>query len=63
MFFPKGSSEPIEYEGERTEQAFVDFLNEKCGTKRAVGGELNSEVSLVLFKILLYLYGALVNGL
>lgn len=43
-FFPKGSSEPGDYTGERTEQAFVDFLNEKCGTQRAVGGGLNEKV-------------------
>ena len=43
-FFQKGSSEPEDYTGERTEQAFVDFLNEKCGTQRAVGGGLNEKV-------------------
>lgn len=39
-FFPKGSSEPIEYASARTEEAFVDFLNEHCGTSRKVGGGL-----------------------
>ncbi|KAI0029709.1 protein disulfide isomerase [Vararia minispora EC-137] len=39
-FFPKGG-EPIDYDGPRTEEAFVEYLNEKCGTHRAVGGTLN----------------------
>jgi|SRR5712671_1490044 len=42
-FFPKGG-EPIDYEGGRQEADFVQFLNEKCGTYRAVGGSLNEEV-------------------
>ncbi|KAI8336478.1 thioredoxin-like protein [Blakeslea trispora] len=37
-FFPAGASEPIAYEGGRTEAAFVDFLNKHCGTQRVVGG-------------------------
>jgi len=41
-FFPKGG-EPIDYEGGRQEADFVQFLNEKCGTHRAVGGGLNDE--------------------
>jgi len=43
-FFGKGKENkenPIAYNGGRSEQAFVDFLNEKCGTQRAVGGGLN----------------------
>lgn len=43
-FFGKGkenNEDPIAYNGPRTEQAFIDFLNEKCGTHRAVGGGLN----------------------
>ncbi|KAJ7104149.1 protein disulfide isomerase [Mycena belliarum] len=44
-FFPKGSTEPEAYEGGRTEKDFVDFLNEKCGTHRAVGGGLSDQVS------------------
>jgi len=32
---------PLAYNGGRDEQGFVDFLNEKCGTHRAVGGGLN----------------------
>lgn len=42
-FFSKDNKEdPIAYEGIRTEEAFVEFLNEKCGTHRAVGGGLNA---------------------
>jgi len=41
-FFPKGG-EPIDYEGGRQEADFVKFLNEKCGTYRAVGGGLNDQ--------------------
>jgi len=41
-FFPKGG-EPIDYEGGRQEADFVEFLNEKCGTYRAVGGGLNEQ--------------------
>ncbi|TRM64680.1 thioredoxin-like protein [Schizophyllum amplum] len=42
-FFGKGlgaQDEPEEYTGGRTEKDFVAFLNEKCGTQRAVGGGL-----------------------
>lgn len=43
-FFGKGKENkenPTPYNGGRTEQAFVDFLNEQCGTQRAIGGGLN----------------------
>ena len=44
-FFSKDKKdEPEDYDGGRTEEEFVAFLNEKCGTKRAVGGGLNDEV-------------------
>jgi len=43
-FFSKDNKEtPLAYEGGRTEADFVNFLNEKCGTHRAVGGGLNDE--------------------
>jgi protein disulfide-isomerase A6 len=46
MFFPADSSEePFVYEGERTEAAFIELLNERCGTQRTVGGGLASTVS------------------
>lgn len=48
------------YEGGRTEKDFVDYLNEKCGTHRAVGGGLNDEVwktSCVLLSVLMDVSG------
>jgi len=42
-FFSKGNNEPEDYEGGRSEADFVSFLNEKCGTQRAVGGGLTDE--------------------
>ncbi|KAG2147563.1 protein disulfide isomerase [Suillus clintonianus] len=46
-FFPRGGKEVEAYEGPRTEQAFVAFLNERCGTQRAVGGGLNDEAGRI----------------
>ncbi|KAI9062013.1 protein disulfide isomerase [Trametes sanguinea] len=44
-FFPKDNKdEPLDYDGARTEEAFVEFLNEKCGTRRTVGGLLDDTV-------------------
>ncbi|KAH0833320.1 thioredoxin-like protein [Lanmaoa asiatica] len=42
-FFPRGGKGVESYEGGRSEQAFVTFLNERCGAHRAVGGGLNDE--------------------
>ncbi|KAF8806958.1 disulfide isomerase [Phlegmacium glaucopus] len=42
-FFSKDNKEPEDYEGGRTEDDIVAFLNEKCGTHRAVGGGLNDK--------------------
>lgn len=39
-FFPKGSTTPEEYSGGRGEEHLVQFLNEKAGTHRTVGGGL-----------------------
>lgn len=45
-FFPAGENkEPVMYDGPRTEAGFINFLNEKCGTHRLVGGGLDSAVS------------------
>lgn len=44
-FFPMGDNEPEDYDGPRTEAGIVAYLNEKCGTQRAIGGGLNDEVS------------------
>ncbi|KAL9101150.1 MAG: hypothetical protein Q9163_003552 [Psora crenata] len=46
-YFPKGSTMPETYEGGRTEQAFVDFINEKAGTHRMVGGGLDPRAGTV----------------
>ena len=43
-FFPKDNKEGEAYTGGRTEADFVNFLNERCGTQRAVGGGLNEKV-------------------
>ncbi|KAG9775680.1 protein disulfide-isomerase A4 precursor, partial [Aureobasidium melanogenum] len=40
-FFPKGSTEPVAYEGGRSEDALVKYINEKAGTHRTVGGGLD----------------------
>jgi protein disulfide-isomerase A6 len=42
-FFP-ADGEMIAYEGGRSEEAIIKYLNEKCGTHRAVGGLLTKEV-------------------
>jgi protein disulfide-isomerase A6 len=41
--FSKYNKHPIAYEKSRTEDGFTDFLNEHCGTFRAVGGGLNDK--------------------
>jgi len=46
-FFPRGGKEVENYEGPRSEAAFVSFLNGKCGTYRAVGGGLNDKVLVI----------------
>ena len=40
-YFPKGSKEAVDYTGGRTEADFVEFMNEKAGTHRMVGGGLD----------------------
>lgn len=39
-WFPKGSTEPVDFNGGRTEADIVNFINEHAGTHRAVGGGL-----------------------
>ncbi|OJJ50973.1 hypothetical protein ASPZODRAFT_138097 [Penicilliopsis zonata CBS 506.65] len=46
-FFPKGSSEAEVYQGGRSEELFVDYINLKAGTNRAVGGGLNSKAATI----------------
>ncbi|XP_057291473.1 uncharacterized protein LOC130614094 [Hydractinia symbiolongicarpus] len=40
-FFGKDNKEPEEYSGGRSEQDFIDFMNDKCGTNRVSGGGVN----------------------
>ncbi|EED22025.1 disulfide isomerase (TigA), putative [Talaromyces stipitatus ATCC 10500] len=46
-FFPAGSSEPVAYEGGRSENNFVDYINEKVGTHRVVGGGLDEKAGTI----------------
>ncbi|BCS19260.1 protein disulfide isomerase family protein [Aspergillus puulaauensis] len=46
-FFPKGSTEGEIYQGGRSEEAFVEFLNKKAGTHRAPGGGLDEKAGTV----------------
>ncbi|KAH6857633.1 protein disulfide-isomerase A4 precursor [Alternaria alternata] len=41
-YFPKGSTEPLPYNGARAEKDFIDFINANAGTHRAVGGGLDA---------------------
>jgi protein disulfide-isomerase A6 len=46
-FFSKDNKEPIPYTGGRARADFVSFLNEHCGTSRAIGGTLNNEAGRI----------------
>ncbi|OOF97493.1 hypothetical protein ASPCADRAFT_144076 [Aspergillus carbonarius ITEM 5010] len=46
-FFPKGSTESVSYEGARSQQAFIDYLNEKAGTHRTIGGGLDAKAGTI----------------
>ncbi|KAJ3340617.1 hypothetical protein HDU93_006732 [Gonapodya sp. JEL0774] len=46
-FFEAGKKDPVPYEGGRSEEDFIEFLNEKCGTKRTVGGGLTEDAGLI----------------
>ncbi|KZF26579.1 disulfide-isomerase tigA [Xylona heveae TC161] len=46
-FFPKGSTEALPYNGDRSEKDFVDFLNEQAGTHRTVGGGLDIKAGTI----------------
>ncbi|KAI4341665.1 hypothetical protein MLD38_026359 [Melastoma candidum] len=46
-FFPKGDKGGEDYEGGRDLDAFVSFINEKCGTSRDGKGQLTSKAGLV----------------
>jgi len=43
QLYSKYNKHPIVYEKPRTEEGFTNFLNEHCGTFRAVGGGLNEK--------------------
>jgi len=45
-FFSTDNKDGILYEGGRSEADFINYLNEKCGTQRKVGGGLNDRVSM-----------------
>ncbi|ORX36848.1 disulfide-isomerase precursor [Kockovaella imperatae] len=47
-FFPKGGKEPVAYSSGRTEEQFIEFLNENCGTYRTAGGSLSAKAGKVL---------------
>lgn len=64
-FFPAGDSKtPIDYEGGRTAEAFVTFINEKVGTNRKVGGGYGDEAGRIpaLDAIATKLYNAVKSG-
>jgi len=46
-FFPKNNKDGEEYNGGRSEQDFIDFLNEKCGTNRVSGGGINDQAGRI----------------
>ncbi|KAJ3105950.1 hypothetical protein HDU97_007296 [Phlyctochytrium planicorne] len=46
-FFEAGKKDPIAYEGGRTEQDFVEFLNKHCGTDRVAGGGLGPKAGKI----------------
>ncbi|EDO47340.1 predicted protein [Nematostella vectensis] len=46
-FFSKTNKDGEEYSSGRDEQSFVDFMNEKCGTKRTPGGGLNEQAGRI----------------
>ena len=46
-YFPKGSTTPEDYNGGRTEADFVEFMNEKAGTHRMVGGGLDLKAGTI----------------
>ncbi|KAL9975851.1 hypothetical protein ACROYT_G013061 [Oculina patagonica] len=46
-FFPKDNKYGEEYSGGRSEQDFIDFLNEKCNTNRISGGAVNMQAGRI----------------
>ncbi|KAL9006783.1 MAG: hypothetical protein Q9188_000470 [Gyalolechia gomerana] len=46
-YFPKGSTTPEPYEGGRSEKDILEFMNEKTGTHRTVGGGLDAKAGII----------------
>ncbi|KAL9975850.1 hypothetical protein ACROYT_G013059 [Oculina patagonica] len=46
-FFSKDNKDGEEYDGGRSEQDFIDFLNTKCKTNRVSGGRLNTQAGRI----------------
>jgi len=46
-FFPKGSSEPIDYQGGRTEEDILNYINGQAGTHRVRGGGLDDSAGTI----------------
>ena len=42
----------LQYSGGRSEQDFIDFLNEKCKSNRVSGGGVSDEVRLTISVLL-----------
>ena len=46
-YFAKGSTDPQPYNGGRSEEAFISYVNEQAGTHRAAGGGLDAQGGIV----------------
>lgn len=46
-FFSKTNKDGEDYSGGRSEEAFINFLNEKCGTNRVVGGGIDERAGRI----------------
>ncbi|KAL8722951.1 MAG: hypothetical protein Q9225_000643 [Loekoesia sp. 1 TL-2023] len=47
IYFPRGSTTPEPYEGGRSEKDLLEFMNEKAGTHRTVGGGLDAKAGII----------------
>jgi len=43
----KDENDPIKYEGRKTAEDLIDFINDYCGTQRGLNGRLNSEAGII----------------
>lgn len=46
-FFSKTNKDGEDYSGGRSEQSFIDYLNEKCGTNRVIGGGVDEKAGRI----------------